>query len=145
MTAKSTPLRKAGRLDDRANDCFCVLQSEDHEHIVTVLPSAGSLLTQDDVAVPISVDGGLVLLGSNGTIRQRLIYEEYQMADLAKYAITTFQRQPGLWRASITRTDRRPCVVSRSNGKEMLSIVTPSDSESEDAAGEAARAVLKKL
>lgn len=52
MTAKSTPLRKAGLLDDRANDCFCVLQSEDHEHIVIVLPSAGSLLTQDDVAVP---------------------------------------------------------------------------------------------
>jgi hypothetical protein len=67
------------------------------------------------------------------------------MAELAKFSITTFQRQRGLWRASITRTDRRPCIVSRTSGKDILSIVTPLDSSSEDAAGEAAKAVIKKL
>jgi hypothetical protein len=67
------------------------------------------------------------------------------MANLANYSITIFQRKPGLWRASITRTDRRPCVASRTSGKELLSLVTPLDSGSEDAAGEAAKAVIKKL
>ncbi|MBR1154171.1 hypothetical protein [Bradyrhizobium sp. JYMT SZCCT0428] len=67
------------------------------------------------------------------------------MADPAKFSIMTFQRKPGLWRASITRTDRRPCIASRTNGKDILSIVTPADSGSEDAAGEAAKAVIKKL
>lgn len=67
------------------------------------------------------------------------------MADPAKYSITTFQRQPGLWRASIARTDQRPCVASRTKGKEILSLVTPLDSGSEDAASEAAKAVIKKL
>lgn len=71
--------------------------------------------------------------------------KEPGMADPAKYSITTFQRQPGLWRASITRTDRRPCIASRTNGKEILSIVTPLDSGSEDAAGDAAKAVIRKL
>jgi hypothetical protein len=67
------------------------------------------------------------------------------MADLAKYTIMTFQRQPGLWRATITRTDRRRCLASRTNGKEILSIVTPLDSGSEEAAGEVAKALIKKL
>jgi hypothetical protein len=67
------------------------------------------------------------------------------MAELAKFSITTFQRQPGLWRASITRTDRRPCIASRTGVQEILSLVTPLDSGSEAAAGEAAKAVIKKL
>jgi len=67
------------------------------------------------------------------------------MADPAKYSVTTFQRQPGLWRASITRTDRRPSIAYGTTGKEILSIVTPLDLGSEDAAGEAAKAVIKKL
>ena len=66
----------------------------------------------------------------------QLFYKELGMAD---------QRQPGLWRASITRSDRRPCIASKTNGKEILSIVTPLDTASDDAAGEAAKAVIKKL
>jgi hypothetical protein len=64
------------------------------------------------------------------------------MAESAKYAITTFQRKPGLWRAAIIRADQH---TSRSSKEDVLSIVTPLDCPSEDAAGQVAAALVKKL
>jgi hypothetical protein len=67
------------------------------------------------------------------------------MADLAKFEIFTFQRKPGQWRASITRKDQRPGRTSAASGEEILSIVTPVDCASEDAAARVATEVVKKL
>jgi hypothetical protein len=67
------------------------------------------------------------------------------MADLTKFEIFTFQRKPGQWRASITRKDRRPGLASATSGEDILSIVTPLDCDSEDAAARVAAEVVKKL
>ncbi|MDB5565011.1 MAG: hypothetical protein JWP84_1577 [Tardiphaga sp.] len=64
------------------------------------------------------------------------------MADASLFSILTFQRRPGLWRASIS-----PKVNANSaiKGKTMLGFVTEDDSDSEEAAETAAKRAIKKL
>ena len=64
------------------------------------------------------------------------------MADLSHYSILTFQRRPGLWRASIS-----PKVVAGSTikGQTMIGFVTEDDCDSEEAAETAAKRAIKKL
>jgi hypothetical protein len=64
------------------------------------------------------------------------------MADQSQFSILTFQRQPGRWRASISRNDRAPIGTSR---PAMLSIVTPEDSDSEDDAIKAAKLAIREI
>ena len=63
------------------------------------------------------------------------------MADASLFSILTFQRRPGLWRASISPKD--PSSAAR--GKTMLGFVTEDDSDSEQAAEQAAKLAIKKL
>jgi len=64
------------------------------------------------------------------------------MADLSQFSILTFQRRPGLWRASIS-----PKVSANNTikGKTMLGFVTEDDCDSEEAAETAAKRAIKKL
>ena len=64
------------------------------------------------------------------------------MADLSQFQILTFQRRPGLWRASISPKTASTTDVK---GKTMLGFVTPDDCDSEEAAETAARRAIKKL
>jgi hypothetical protein len=64
------------------------------------------------------------------------------MADQSQFSILTFQRQPGRWRASISRNDRSPIGIS---GTTMLSFVTPEDSNSEDDAVKAAKLAVREI
>ncbi len=57
------------------------------------------------------------------------------------YDIVTFQRKPGLWRASVTRKG----AWSASQGKIMLSFVTDEDADSERGAELAAHQAIKNL
>lgn len=63
------------------------------------------------------------------------------MADAALFSILTFQRRPGLWRASIS--PKAPAGMP--NGKTMLGFVTEDDCETEQAAELAAKQAIKKL
>jgi len=63
------------------------------------------------------------------------------MVKSADYEIVTFQRKPGLWRASITR--RR--VWTDTQGKVMLSFVTTEDANSEESAEKAANEAIRNL
>jgi hypothetical protein len=67
------------------------------------------------------------------------------MADLTKFSIVTFQRMPGLWRASITPADHRRRIASPTSGKKILSILTPLDSASEELARQAAKELVKNI
>jgi hypothetical protein len=68
------------------------------------------------------------------------------MADIAKFSILTFQRKPGLWRASVTPADRRPPpIASRKNGEEVFSVLTPRDFPTEELAQNAAKDLVKNL
>ena len=61
------------------------------------------------------------------------------MADPAGFEIVTYQRQPGLWRASVT-----PSGHSNS-GKIMRSIVTPDDCATEEDARKSAMRAIKNI
>jgi hypothetical protein len=64
------------------------------------------------------------------------------MADITKFTITAYQRQPGYWRAAISPVPQAGNVV---RGKTVLSLVTPEDSLSEQGAIIAARLVVTGL
>jgi hypothetical protein len=61
------------------------------------------------------------------------------MADPAGYEIVTYQRQPGIWRASVTPKG------SATSGLTVRSVVTPDDWTSEDEARKAAIRVIKNI
>lgn len=61
------------------------------------------------------------------------------MADPAGFEIVTYQRQPGLWRASVTPSGRS------SSGKIMRSIVTPDDCVTEEDARKSAMRAIKNI
>ena len=61
------------------------------------------------------------------------------MANPAKFEVVTYQRKPGIWRASITP---KGMTVS---GKITRSVVTPDDCSSEDEARKAASRVIKLI
>jgi hypothetical protein len=61
------------------------------------------------------------------------------MADLAGFEIVTYQRRPGLWRASVTPKGRS------NSGKTIRSIVTLDDSGSEEEASKAAMRAIKNI
>lgn len=63
------------------------------------------------------------------------------MGNPADYEIVTFQRKPGLWRASVTRKD----AWNRIRGHVLLSFITTKDSESEEGAKKAAGDQIKDL
>jgi hypothetical protein len=65
------------------------------------------------------------------------------MADIALFTTVTFQRQPGLWRAAISRKDRSP--ISLDGAKAEGNVVTPIDCSTEDEAEKAAREVIRRL
>ena len=65
------------------------------------------------------------------------------MADKALFTTTIFQRQPGLWRAAISRKDR--VLISLDGAKAEGNVVTPIDSVSEIEAEKAAAEVIKRL
>jgi hypothetical protein len=67
------------------------------------------------------------------------------MADIAKFSILTFQRKPGLWRASVTPADRPACIASRKNGEEVFSVLTPRDFPTEELARNAAKDLVKNI
>jgi len=66
-----------------------------------------------------------------------------QMAEKALFTTVTFQRQPGLWRAAISRKDRS--LISRDGEKALGNVVTPSDSVSEVEAEKAAAELIRQL
>jgi hypothetical protein len=61
------------------------------------------------------------------------------MADPAGFEIVTYQRQPGVWRASVTPSGRS------NSGKVMRSIVTPDDCASEEDARKSALRAIKNI
>ena len=63
------------------------------------------------------------------------------MAKTSEYEVVTFQRQPGLWRASITPRARAGAKL----GPALLSFVTKEDCDSEAGAQNAANEVIKNL
>jgi hypothetical protein len=65
------------------------------------------------------------------------------MADKALFTTTTYQRQPGLWRAAISRKDR--ALISLDGAKGEGNVVTPIDSLSESDAEKAAAEVIRRL
>jgi hypothetical protein len=64
------------------------------------------------------------------------------MADASQFTILTFQRRPGLWRASIS--PKAPSAMNVA-GKTILGFVTEDDCETEEAAETAARKAIRKL
>lgn len=63
------------------------------------------------------------------------------MADVSLFSILTFQRRPGLWRASISpKVSAGPAIKGT-----MLGFVTEDDCDSEEAAETAAKRAIKKL
>jgi len=65
------------------------------------------------------------------------------MADKALFTTTTYQRQPGLWRAAVSRKDRT--MISLDGAKPEGNVVTPIDSLSESDAEKAAAEVIRRL
>lgn len=61
------------------------------------------------------------------------------MADPAGFEIVTYQRQPGLWRASVTPSGRS------NSGKTMRSIITPDDCVTEEDAWKSAMRAIKNF
>jgi hypothetical protein len=61
------------------------------------------------------------------------------MADPAGFEIVTYQRQPGVWRASVTPTGRS------NSGKIIRSIVTPDDCVTEEEARKSAMRAIKNI
>jgi hypothetical protein len=61
------------------------------------------------------------------------------MADPAGFEIVTYQRQPGLWRASVTPSGRS------NSGKTMRSIITPDDCVTEEDARKSAMRAIKNF
>jgi hypothetical protein len=61
------------------------------------------------------------------------------MADPAGFEIVTYQRQPGLWRASVTPSGRS------NSGNTMRSIVTPDDCVTEEDARKSAIRAIKNF
>lgn len=64
------------------------------------------------------------------------------MADASLYSILTFQRRPGLWRASISPKAASGTPV---HGKTMVGFVTEDDCDTEQAAEAAAKLAIRKL
>jgi hypothetical protein len=64
------------------------------------------------------------------------------MAEVSQFTIVTFQRQPGLWRASMSHKECNGITVKGTN---MLSLITSSDCTSEGGAKNAAIEAIKKL
>jgi hypothetical protein len=64
------------------------------------------------------------------------------MADASQFTILTFQRRPGLWRASISPKATNSATIK---GQTMLGFVTEDDCDSEEAAETAAKRAIKKL
>ncbi|MBX9709708.1 MAG: hypothetical protein K2X60_01625 [Xanthobacteraceae bacterium] len=64
-----------------------------------------------------------------------------QLAKFSGYDITTFQRKPELWRASIAQARTWKSIT----GKAMLSFVTTEDSDTEEGAAKAAKIAIKNL
>lgn len=65
------------------------------------------------------------------------------MADKALFNTVTFQRQPGLWRAAISRRDK--AMISLDGAKAEGNVVTPIDCLSEIEAEKAAAEVIRRL
>ena len=65
------------------------------------------------------------------------------MADRALFTTITYQRQPGLWRAAISRKDR--AMISLDGAKAEGNVVTPIDCLTEIDAEKAAADVIKRL
>jgi hypothetical protein len=65
------------------------------------------------------------------------------MADRALFNTVTYQRQPGLWRAAISRKDR--AKISLDGAKAEGNVVTPIDTLTEVEAEKAAAEVIRRL
>ena len=65
------------------------------------------------------------------------------MADKALFTTVTYQRQPGLWRAAISRKDK--AMISLDGAKAEGNVVTPIDCLTEIEAEKAATEVIKRL
>lgn len=65
------------------------------------------------------------------------------MADRALFTTITYQRQPGLWRAAISRKDR--AMISLDGAKAEGNVITPIDCLTEIDAEKAAADVIKRL
>ena len=65
------------------------------------------------------------------------------MADKALFTTITYQRQPGLWRAAISRKDK--AMISLDGAKAEGNVVTPIDCLTEVEAEKAAAEVIKRL
>jgi len=65
------------------------------------------------------------------------------MADISHFEIIAFQRQPGFWRASISRKDH--AAITTHGSTVMRSVVTPMDCASEVDAKKAAIETIKLL
>jgi hypothetical protein len=63
------------------------------------------------------------------------------LADISNFSVVTYERKPGCWRAAFTPRGGAGKVV----GKEVRSVVTPDDHESESAAEVAAEKLIRKL
>jgi hypothetical protein len=61
------------------------------------------------------------------------------MADPSQFEVVTYQRQPGVWRASVT--PKGPTV----SGRTIRSVITPDDCTSEEDAKEAAVRAIKNI
>jgi hypothetical protein len=68
--------------------------------------------------------------------------EAIQMADISEFAIVTYERKPGCWRAAITRKGSAGMIVG---GDKVRSVVTPDDYASESDAQLAAQKLTRKL
>ncbi len=65
------------------------------------------------------------------------------MANNALFTTITFQRQPGLWRAAISRKDRS--MISLDGAKAEGNVVTPIDCATELEAEKAAMEMIRRL
>ena len=74
--------------------------------------------------------------------RSRPLIEWTTMADASLFTILTFQRRPGLWRASISPKVNPGSTIK---GKDMIGFVTEDDCDTEEAAELAAKRAIKKL
>jgi hypothetical protein len=64
------------------------------------------------------------------------------LAEISQFAIVTYERRPGHWRAAITPVRRSGSFIQ---GRSIASIVTPDDFASEPDAKFAAEKIIRKL
>jgi hypothetical protein len=64
------------------------------------------------------------------------------MANRSEFSVFAYQRQPGYWRAAVTRKDGIPLKMS---GDTLKSFITPNDCQSEEEALKEAEVAIRNI